>query len=255
MSPLLILVASLFGSPHCAGMCGGFVSVAAQGDRPIMSQGLYHFGRLVTYITLGAAAGALGGALNRSGELVGLAGIASLVSGTVLILCGINQLTGKKLLPRLKPFARFIAHTRSLLHRSSRSELVLPLALGISSTLLPCGWLYSYVTVAAGTASAGLGVLVMAVFWVGTLPLLMTVGGLAQFISSPLKRYLPTVTAILIIGAGFFSLFGHFGLGVAGASHDHCAMMGHAEPASSETSSETSPRLETAPSEPTNPNR
>ena len=63
MSYLAILTASLLGSLHCVGMCGGFATLAGaredggQGSGPVFA---YHGARVAAYILLGAIAGALG---------------------------------------------------------------------------------------------------------------------------------------------------------------------------------------------------
>ena len=56
-----VLVASLVGSLHCAGMCGGFVVFwaggdASQGKNKVFAHMAYNGGRLVTYVLLGALA-------------------------------------------------------------------------------------------------------------------------------------------------------------------------------------------------------
>ena len=63
-----VLVASLLGSPHCAGMCGGFVCFyAAQGGRgQARAHAAYNFGRLFSYLVLGLLAGALGRTLEQA---------------------------------------------------------------------------------------------------------------------------------------------------------------------------------------------
>lgn len=60
MEPLIlaltILSSSFFGSWHCAAMCGPVASVLSQRGSLIP----YHLGRLISYVTLGLFAGALG---------------------------------------------------------------------------------------------------------------------------------------------------------------------------------------------------
>ena len=62
---LSVLVSSLLGSLHCAGMCGPLVAVYAGDDpsrgwRRLLAHALYSSGRLAAYATVGALAGALG---------------------------------------------------------------------------------------------------------------------------------------------------------------------------------------------------
>lgn len=64
MSYLSILIASLLGSPHCAGMCGGFAAWSGSGGLRWSGVAAYNLGRLITYITLGIIAGLLGKSLD-----------------------------------------------------------------------------------------------------------------------------------------------------------------------------------------------
>ena len=65
-----ILVASLLGSVHCAGMCGGFVCFYAAGARTTLATHVaYNLGRLVSYLLLGVMAGLVGMSVDRAGAL------------------------------------------------------------------------------------------------------------------------------------------------------------------------------------------
>jgi len=77
---------------------------------------------------------------------------------------------------------------------------------GLLSGLLPCGWLWAFLVTAAGTGSALGGAAVMCAFWIGTVPALVAVGLGAQLISAPLRRHIPTVTALLLIAIGTFAI-------------------------------------------------
>ena len=74
---LAILTASLLGSVHCAAMCGGFVCMYSSGvgrdAATLRSHALYNVGRLVSYVLLGALAGALGVGLTHAGNAAGVA--------------------------------------------------------------------------------------------------------------------------------------------------------------------------------------
>ena len=71
---LAVVTASLLGSGHCAGMCGPLALMASIG--PATSAQLarrmsfYHVGRLIGYMSLGAAVGGVGAAMDWGGELV-----------------------------------------------------------------------------------------------------------------------------------------------------------------------------------------
>ena len=81
-------------------------------------------------------------------------------------------------------------------------------SIGALSGLLPCGWLYAFVAVAAATGTPWMGALVMAAFWLGTLPLLAAFGmGIRRALPS-VERKLPQWTAVLMVVAGLYVLWG-----------------------------------------------
>lgn len=210
-----IFLISLFGSLHCAGMCGAFVALAMQtGNDRIATprwqlQAAYHAGRLLTYVLLGAAAGALGQALNLAGSLVGLQRTAALVAGAVMVAFGLLTLLrvlgwrgGKMPLPKVLERAVIAGQMMAL------RLLPLPRALviGLLTTLLPCRWLWTFVVTAAGQAAPGPGALVMVVFWVDTLPILVGLGMSLGRLNRLLAARLPLVTALVIIAVGLYTL-------------------------------------------------
>jgi hypothetical protein len=89
---------------------------------------------------------------------------------------------------------------------AGRPPVVRALATGLLTTLLPCGWLYAFVISAAGTGSPAFGALTMAVFWVGTVPILVTLGAGLRAITGALGRRLPTVTAAAVVVVGLATI-------------------------------------------------
>lgn len=209
-----IFAASLLGSFHCAGMCGAFVAIAT-GDVGLGRRGhaalqcAYHLGRLFTYVALGMAAGEAGRLIDIAGALAGLRPIAAIIAGLTMAWFGILLLlrsSGWKIARQKLPAAwlRLI----SALHRIAlnRPPLARAAMIGLLTTLLPCGWLYAFVISAAGTAHPATGALVMAVFWAGTLPIMVTIGGGARMMMGPLAAKLPVFTAILLIVVAIHTL-------------------------------------------------
>lgn len=215
-----VFLASLLGSLHCAGMCGAFVAFAVAdsegkpGQRVALNMA-YHGGRLTTYVALGVAAGSVGALLDLSGALVGLSRLAMSLAGAVMILFGISAAMtamGKRAV-RL-PVPKFMQKLLAMGHQAAMnfSPVRRALMIGLLTTLLPCGWLYAFAAVAAGTASPLLGGLTMAVFWMGTLPVLVSLGVGVQRLTGALGNRLPHVTAIMLILVGLWALIGRGGL-------------------------------------------
>ncbi|MEM9702991.1 MAG: sulfite exporter TauE/SafE family protein [Planctomycetota bacterium] len=206
---LAVVAASLLGSLHCAGMCGPFALWAGSADGRVRTGRLaaYHFGRLATYLTIGTAAGLLGRAADASGHAVGLPVNASRAAGAVLVGIAIW-----KVWPRNAPvtsgpgaIARFVAKARPAIGKLP--GWLRPAAVGAVTVLLPCGWLYAFAAVAAGSGAALNGAAVMAAFWVGTVPWL---SGLT-LLSAPLARRPALgrwVTAATLAAAGLYTTAG-----------------------------------------------
>ena len=83
------------------------------------------------------------------------------------------------------------------------------LVTGLLTALLPCGWLYVFAFVAAGTANAFSGVIVMVAFWIGTVPLLTGLIVSANLINQRLSMVVPVVASILLVVTGVYTARGN----------------------------------------------
>lgn len=221
-APLAILGASLLGSVHCAAMCGGFVcfytgTTAGQPTqtRTMHTHVMYNVGRLLSYATLGATAGALGAHITHLSALAGIARGAAIVSGSLLIIWAISDLLARS-------GSRMFAGARSpsvpiVWQRAAGAVLLRirqqPLGLrafttGVLTGALPCGWLYVFVAAAGGAGSALGGVMSMTVFWLGTLPALVAVGLGAQRLLVPFRERLPQLSAAVVLITGILTVSG-----------------------------------------------
>lgn len=221
---LAVLSASLLGSMHCVGMCGPFCGIAVSGGRSrseaFSLHAAYHGGRLLTYTLVGVAAGAAGALLDLASTLAGLQPIALALAGGAMVLFGLAEIArscdwriGLARFGHWKPPARW---TR-LVQRGQRfaarqSALPRALTIGLLTTLLPCGWLYAFVVTAAGSGGPLQGGAVMAVFWMGTLPVMLSLGVGVRRLSGVLGARLPAVTAAALIVVGFLTLSGRLAI-------------------------------------------
>lgn len=205
-----VLVASLLGSVHCAGMCGPFVALTVAGrwvepPRVSLLHVAYHGGRLITYVVLGAAAGLIGSLVDIAGSAAGLQRGAALLAGSLMVAFGIATLLlemGVRVASLPAPAFLQVGLQRAHRAVAAQSPVSRALLIGLLSTLLPCGWLYAFALTAAGSGAAWSGALLMAVFWVGTLPVLLLVGFGAQRLAGALGRRVTTATAVALIALG-----------------------------------------------------
>lgn len=229
-----VLLASVVGSAHCVGMCGGFVAFCngcSSGQvASRWSMAAYHLGRLIAYCTVGAVAGALGFGIQELSVQTGLPRDAgALVVGAMLVLWGGYAVFGGALeIPARLP-SRDGVHAigkkppERLLTKLLRAAALWPAwlrngALGLATILLPCGWLYAFALIAAQTGSAVEGATVLFAFWSGTLPLLVLFGYAVKHLSSSMRRLLPRAGGAFLVLAGFLSLFAHLQ-----STPEHCA--------------------------------
>ncbi|MBX7136924.1 MAG: sulfite exporter TauE/SafE family protein [Oligoflexia bacterium] len=214
MNTLAVLMASLLGSAHCVGMCGGFVTLYSAERSGWRAHLGYSFGRLTTYLCLGVIAGWIGGNLDSVGLIWGVQRISALVMGVLMIYWGIKALIpsvfGAKNGSAGSFQTPYIGKLLTTLIKSDRLPAwSKPFAIGLFTTLLPCGWLYTFVALAAASGAVATGAGIMATFWVGTLPAMLSLGVFARALLSRLGAYVPRVTAVLLLSAGFFSLLTH----------------------------------------------
>jgi sulfite exporter TauE/SafE len=197
-------------------MCGPFVAFAAAGETGPprrRTTALYHAGRLLAYVGLGVAAGSLGSGVEQLGVLAGVGRAAGILAGVLMIAWGLGTMRAVRgSQPRFHP-PGFLQQTLSRVtrHAGGMSGNRRALITGVSTALLPCGWLYAFVAAAAGTGTPALGALVMAFFWTGTLPVMVTLGFGIQRVARPLGRSLPLVTASIVVVIGLLTIAGRLG--------------------------------------------
>lgn len=193
-----VLIAGFTGSLHCAAMCGPFAGLARH-------QTAYAVGRLAAYLVLGVLAGALGAAVDLAGDLAAVGGIAMLVAGAALLVWGTVSLA--RALGLFRRGASAAGPARPMLYAIRRERRVLRAGLiGAFTALLPCGWLWAFVVVAAGTAAPTSGAAVMAALWLGSTPALLGAGLTLRALARRLGPRLPVVTASLQIAVGVLAL-------------------------------------------------
>ncbi len=200
---------------HCIGMCGPLISTfsLAQGKTDHRLRNLlpallvYHLGRVNSYAIIGLMFALLAAAAQAAGPSNEVRGGLFLISGVLMILLGLGL---KGWLPTTRivessRLGRFTAEKfMSLVGTQSMAGRYM---LGMANGFLPCGPVYA-VAVAALTAPTPLhGAHTMAMFGLGTMPVLIAVGLGAGRLAPSLQRKFNFVAAILVIIVGLEFLF------------------------------------------------
>ena len=167
----------LGGFGHCVGMCSPFVLFvsrryggAEEGRLGVLrAQGWYAAGRITTYAVLGAGAGALGGAVELAGTLVGVRRAALILAGAVLVAWALIALSD---LAWFRTGGSLFAGVAGRLKGRVPGH---PFATGLFLGLLPCGFLYSAVIAAVALGGPLEGAAALALFGIGTAPALLGV--------------------------------------------------------------------------------
>jgi sulfite exporter TauE/SafE len=208
---LAAFAAGFLGSSHCAGMCGPIVVLfegkpAAQGRITVVwRRVLYNTGRGLFYVSLGAVAGLSGSIVAGLLDLQAATYLLRIVAAGMVVIIGLH----------LMGFTRFLGGfekkgVRIWQWLSPLTLRLLPiktsaqaLAAGFLWGALPCGLVYSSLALAATSGGALAGALTMALFWLGTLPLLLFIGTMGHRLRAWRGRrgYRRAAGFVLVIGA------------------------------------------------------
>lgn len=203
---LTAFLTGLFGSFHCAGMCGPIAfALPGRKEEGLAFYGgrlVYNFGRMSAYALLGVLSGAFGLGL----KLAGMQQSISIAVGVLIFISVVYTYFIKKG-SSINPFSwmpqKWVQH---LFHSKSVFALAL---IGLLNGFLPCGFVYIAILGASVTQGLAEGALFMLCFGLGTLPMMYGVSILGQFLSSGFRSKLNKLSPILaFLIAGLFIVRG-----------------------------------------------
>jgi uncharacterized protein len=132
-----------------------------------------------------------------------------LVAGVLMVLWGTATLLAARgvRVPGLAPGAAAPTLLVPLTRRAAQwSPSARAATFGGMTALLPCGWLYAFVVTAAGTGAVDRAMLVMAVFWLGSVPALLAVAAGVQRATGRWRARIPMVTATSVLLMGLLTM-------------------------------------------------
>ncbi len=216
---LSAFIAGLVGSTHCVGMCGGIVGLLTMNLPDNVRQSFlrltpylltYNVGRIGSYTIAGLLVGFLGQQFAQWLPLENPRSVAMWVSGLFMIALGLyigawwQALTllekgGTYLWRKIEPFGRRFLPVKHPLQA---------LGLGLVWGWLPCGLVYAILFFALASNSAWHGGLLMLAFGLGTLPMLLTMGATAQWLTRFAHRLIVRrIAGTIVILFGLMILF------------------------------------------------
>src|SRR5690554_414726 len=172
---------------------------------------LYHFGRIFSYAILGLAFGLLGKSLNLFGFQQQLSiGIGILM----LLVVFIPQKTFNKY-NFSKPIYKAVSKVKSALGKELKKKTPDTfLTIGFLNGFLPCGLVYMAVFGAIASGNALQGSLYMAVFGLGTIPLMTSAIYLGNFLNGQVRQRIRRAIPVLVVVIGCLFIVRGLGLGI-----------------------------------------
>jgi uncharacterized protein len=216
---LSAFIAGLLGSGHCIGMCGGIVGLLTMNLSVEVRQSFsrlipylltYNFGRISSYMIAGLLAGFLGQQFANWLPLENPRMIAMWVVGFFMIALGLYigawwqfltyfEKAGSFLWRKIEPIGQRFLPVKHPLQA---------LGLGLIWGWLPCGLVYGILFFSLASGSALDGGLLMLAFGLGTLPMLLTMGATAQWLTRfAQKLIVRRIAGTMVILFGLMVLF------------------------------------------------
>jgi uncharacterized protein len=198
----------LVGSLHCVGMCGPIaLSLPYQGSGRLHAAGnvlLYNLGRVVTYSLLGLVIGLFG----RGFFLAGFQAHISIALGITLMLVALLSIDVESRilrLPLMHQLNQWVKQQLGRLLRGGGSGKLF--AIGLLNGLLPCGLVYIAIVGAITAGSMIQGALYMALFGLGTIPLMLATALAGQFIKLSWRARLRKLMPIFLAAIALLFIF------------------------------------------------
>lgn len=208
-------IVGLLGSFHCLGMCGP-VAFALPLKRESKWQAftgkmLYNTGRISTYALLGLLIGTFGQSLTFATSQQKL----SLAIGLFILIFFILPSQFTRQLNLFSPIATFTSGIKQqfrsyFLQKSNKALFIL----GVLNGLLPCGLIYVALAGALAMGNSLNGMAYMALFGLGTLPMMLTASMAGSFISVQWRAKLTKVVPVFTVVMAFLFILRGLDLGI-----------------------------------------
>ncbi len=209
------IILGLAGSFHCIGMCGPIafiIPVNRTSKTKMFYQAfLYNVGRLISYSLMGLLFGFIGKGL----YLAGFQQRLSILMGIVMIAIIVIPISIFNKYNFSKPLYKIIANVKSklgfYLNKKSNKALFL---IGVFNGFLPCGLVYMALIGSIATGDVLQGSLYMALFGLGTIPMMSAAVLLGNFVSLSLRFKIQKAIPIFVIIIGLLFILRGLGLGI-----------------------------------------
>lgn len=187
------------GSFHCIGMCGPIALALPVNNKTTFQKTMlistYNLGRILTYSIFGLLFGLIG----QGFAIAGYQQMLSVIIGAIIL---IGLLVPEKHTHKYKftsktisIFSKIKNHLQRLFQTQSKPSFFL---IGLLNGLLPCGLVYMGIAGAIATGNSLHGMLFMAVFGFGTLPIMFSLPFVGNMISLPIRNKIRKTVPVIV---------------------------------------------------------
>ncbi len=209
------LIFGLLGSFHCVGMCGPIAFMLpvdrSNSFRKVSQIFIYHFGRFLAYSLIGLFFGLIG----KSLYIFGIQQQLSIAIGVLMILVVLIPVQTFNKYNFSKPIYKIISKVKTALGSALKKKTADTfLTIGFLNGFLPCGLVYMAVFASLTMQNAVQGSLYMALFGLGTIPLMTSAIYLGKFLNTTIKQRIQKAIPVFVIFIGLLFILRGLGLGI-----------------------------------------
>lgn len=221
---LLLFAVGLLTGFHCISMCGGFVvsytaKNAMNGHKSFSQHLVYGGSKVISYTIIGGIFGLIGGLFAFS---IGLRAGVAIFAGLFMVFYSLSMM-GFGFFRRFQINPKFLTKAVAKAGSSAKGAYLTPMITGLLNGLfIACGPLQAMYIYAAGTGNFFTGATSLAVFGLGTLPVMLGFGSLATSISRETTVKILKISAIIVLVLGMIMI--NRGLTLAGSEYSFSAI-------------------------------
>ncbi len=208
-------ILGILGSFHCLGMCGPIAFMLpldrTNAYKKASQITMYHFGRLLAYSSIGLIFGLIG----KSLYIFGFQQQLSIATGLIMILIVLIPQKTFNTYNLSQPVYRLISKVKSNLGKALKKKTSDTfLTIGFLNGFLPCGLVYMALFGAIAGGHTLKGSLYMAVFGLGTIPLMTVAVYFSNILKGTARQNIQKAIPIFVICMGCLFIIRGLGLGI-----------------------------------------
>ncbi|WP_335976636.1 sulfite exporter TauE/SafE family protein [Gaetbulibacter jejuensis] len=208
-------ILGLLGSFHCVGMCGPIALMLpvdrSNSVKKISQITTYHIGRLLAYSTIGLIFGLIG----KNLYIFGLQQQLSICIGVLMIVVVLLPYKTFSKYNLSKPLHKVISKVKSELGSALKKKTADTfLTIGFLNGFLPCGLVYMAVFGSLVSSTITQGAMYMALFGLGTVPLMTSAIYLGKFLNTTIKQRIQKAIPVFVVIIGVLFILRGLGLGI-----------------------------------------